>query len=93
MVTIGGQLITMTAVQQFSDYTVYGGNIAAFAGQILPLTIMSVPGSYPDSAYGWEFDSIQFSPTPVPEPSGLPLAVLGTGLIGLLRCRRSRAGQ
>ena len=92
-VMIGGQLITMTAIQQFSDYTIYGGNIAAFAGQIMPLTIMDVPGSNAESAYGWEIDGIQFSPSPVPEPCGLPLALLGTGLIGMLRWRRSRTGQ
>jgi len=53
------------------NYTVYGVNVAPFAGQVETLTIAE--------SFGGNnlFDSIQFSPSSVPEPSVIALTAVG----------------
>jgi len=85
-VTVDGQTISMTPLQVFSGYSVYGGDISAFAGQVVPLTFTEpAPPSGPYINV-LILDNIQFSSSPVPEPSALALSALG-GLIltGLAR--------
>jgi hypothetical protein len=79
--------LTFNAIGSGSGYTIWQANISAYAGQTGQLEFTA-----PWQTQGL-LDNIQFSSFPVPEPSGLPLAVLGAGLIGLLRWRRSPTRQ
>jgi hypothetical protein len=83
-VTLGGQTINMVPLQTFSNYTLYGGDIASFANQVETLNLLAPPTAVPNIA---EFDSIVFSPSSVPEPSVLGLFALGGLLSGLRRWR------
>jgi hypothetical protein len=85
--TFNGQNLGFTQIGSGANFTIYGANISPFAGQTGQL-LFSVPYNG-----GVLLDNIQFSSLPVPEPSGLPLAILGAGLIGWLRWKKSRTGQ
>ena len=82
VVTLGGQTINMTALQTFSNYTVYGGNIpSALAGQSETLSLTEpAPPQNPPSFF--ELDNIQFSNLPTPEPGVLGLWALGALILG-----------
>jgi hypothetical protein len=93
-VTLGGDNLTMFPLQTFSGYTLYGGNVSAWAGQDVALSITQLP---PSSSSGLftpsllELDNITFSTTAVPEPNSILLTGIG-GLIFAwyrlrLRCR------
>jgi hypothetical protein len=65
------------------NYTLYGYNIAAYAGQTGQLELTAPFGTTPS----WvEFDDISFSTQTVPEPS--PLALTGVGALLFALCRR-----
>jgi hypothetical protein len=82
-VSLGGQPLNLEATRQAPNYTVYGADITAFAGQTAELRITPepTPANY---GYLW-FDSIEFSP--VPEPGTVTLLVLG-GLALVCQVRR-----
>lgn len=83
---VGGQSISLLPLLTNGSYTVYGGDVSPFAGQIEELRIAALPG---DLANGnFVIDSIQFSPTDVPEPGTLVVCSLGALL--LLRRLRHR---
>ncbi len=90
-VTLGGQTISMIPLQTVSNgsysYTLYGGNISAFAGDVETLSLIAPPTGGPN---GVEFDNIQFSPSAVPEPSSFGLFGLG-GLLLAWRYRKNAA--
>lgn len=88
VVMLGGQIINMIALQSFSNHTLYGGNVASFAGQVAPLTLVAPPVGNPFAPNGWAFDSITFSSSPVPEPGTLVLVGLGGLLLGLRRWKK-----
>jgi len=71
---VGTQSVPLTAVGTGADYTLYGGDISALAGQTEQITI-----SAPGQSGNWEIDDITFSPTAVPEPNTLAL-ILMSGL-------------
>lgn len=74
LVSLGGQNISFSAISTGPNYTFYGGNIpSALTGQISQLTFTVPVGA---QNY-WEIDDIQFSSSPVPEPSALGLLALG----------------
>ena len=80
-VSLGGVELDLFAFPSgTSTATLYGADISAFAGQTLPLnfTLFAPRPFGPADLY---LDAIQFSPTPVPEPSAIALfglaAVLG----------------
>jgi hypothetical protein len=77
-VSLGGQNIPFYPIGNVPNYTLYGGDISAFGGQVEPLTFSSSPGN----GY-WEIDDIQFSPSPIPEPNVSGLLVLGSLLFSL----------
>jgi MYXO-CTERM domain-containing protein len=82
-VTVAGQIIPVFQVSNVaSGIYVYEGNILAFAGQTDELQFTALAGG--GSPVNMELDNIQFSSSPVPEPSALGLAVLG----GLFFARR-----
>ncbi|MGD1088171.1 MAG: hypothetical protein ABR955_05545 [Verrucomicrobiota bacterium] len=86
-VTLGGQTINMIPLQTFPNYTLYGGNISSFAGDVETLSLIAPPTGVPN---GVEFDDIQFSPSPVPEPSIFGLLALGGLFFGLLPFKLTR---
>lgn len=74
-VSIGNENVAFSAVSTGPNYTLYGANISAWAGQaeLLSFTAEQSPG-----LNNWEIDDISFSPNSVvPEPS--PLALMGIG--------------
>jgi PEP-CTERM motif len=73
LVSLGGQNIPIYAISTGPNYTTYGGDVSAFAGEAEPLTFTAPPGN---NNY-WEIDNIQFSITPIPEPSTLSLFGIG----------------
>jgi hypothetical protein len=87
-VTLGGQIINMVPLQTFSTYTVYGGDMSTFAGQVETLSFTEPPpvGVPPSMLI---LDNIMFSTSPVPEPGTLALVATGAVFLGL---RRSRKG-
>lgn len=88
-VSFDGQPISLTALSNAPNFTVYGGDISAFAGQVGELRISSalLPGQ-PYSGGGY-FDAITFSTQTVPEPNTLLLVAvaLTTGFAVRRRCR------
>ena len=77
-VSLGGQGIPFSALSTGSNYTMYGGDISSFAGQIQQLIFSAPPGN---NAY-WVIDDIQFSSLAVPEPSVFGVSALGALLLG-----------
>ncbi len=71
-VTVGGQNIVMVPLQVAATYTLYGGDISAFAGQVEELRIAALPVPQ-DSNSSFQLDSIEFSGLAVPEPGSLSI--------------------
>jgi hypothetical protein len=85
-VSIGSQDIPFAAVGTGPNYTLYGANIAAWAGQTEQLKFSaSQDFSQPNN---WTIDDIAFSPNAVPEPNTLALILMG-GLALSARRRRT----
>jgi hypothetical protein len=81
-VLVGTQIVPFSAVGSGPNYTLYGANISAWAGDTEELTFSALGGSYNN----WEVDDITLSTTTVtPEPSPLVLAGLGGLLFALYR--------
>src|SRR5579885_1899630 len=79
-VSLGGQNLSYIAISNLVNsaglnYTVYGANISAFAGQTETLTFTAFSG---EAGY---LDDIQFSSQPVPEPGMLSLIRFGSGIL------------
>jgi len=74
-ISIGNQNLALTTVATDPNYTVFGANISAWAGQTEQLTI-----SVPEFSGNFEFDDISFSN--VPEPSIVALTAIGGLLFG-----------
>jgi hypothetical protein len=88
IVTLGGQTVSMTPLQTFSNYTLYGADISSFAGQVATLSFTEpIAANTPPSVL--KLDNIQFSTTAVPEPSVFALTALGSLLLGFRRWRNS----
>ncbi len=81
-VTFDGQTIDFSSVGSGTDYTIYEANVSAFAGQTGQL-LFTVP--YNGSV---SLDNIQFSSSPVPEPSALGLSALGSLFLTWRRWRK-----
>ena len=86
VVSLGGQNVPLVALSTTARYTLYGGDVTAFAGLSEQLTFSALNGidNY------WTIDAIQFSNLGVPEPGFLGLSALGGLLVGwrILRGRR-----
>jgi hypothetical protein len=86
LVSLGGQNLSYFAVTNASNYTLYGATIPAeLAGQSEQLQFYALQGN---NNY-WTIDNIGFSSSPIPEPSELALAALGTLLFVVRRWRNS----
>ena len=86
--SFAGQELPIVPLAVQADYTLYGADIAPFAGQSGQLTITAIRD-------GIVLDSLVFSPDPVPEPRVAVL--LGVGLLvltySLMRHRPPRASS
>ncbi len=60
-----------------TNYTLYGADVSALAGQTAELRFVAV-APLPNN---WNLDSIVFSNQPIPEPSALGLSALGAMLL------------
>ena len=87
-VSLGGVNIPVFNLESFPDYTLYGGDISAFAGSIAELRFTAFPDNYPHSTV-FALDSIEFSIQPIPEPGTVALFGLGALLLGwCFLCKR-----
>jgi hypothetical protein len=82
-VMVGAQRVPFTEVGTGPNYTLYGANISAWAGQTEQLTFSALQDSQVNN---WIIDDISFSPTAVPEPS--PLVLTGGGALVFALYRR-----
>jgi len=82
-ISLGGQILNFSALATGSDYTLYGANISAFAGQTEQLMFSALEGG---NNY-WNIGDIQFSSNPAPEPGIWSLSTLG---VLILACRHRR---
>ncbi|MSU57613.1 MAG: hypothetical protein EXS35_05445 [Pedosphaera sp.] len=88
-VSLDGQEIPMFALSVTPRYTLYGGDVSAFAGSARELRIASIPtASFAFSNLA--IDSIAFSDLPAPEPGILTLFGLGVLFLGTQVLKRSR---
>lgn len=83
-VSLGGQNLAYTAISSGPNYTMFGADISAFAGQSATLTFLAPLGSH------HFFDDIEFSPQMIPEPSFLALLSCGGLLLAGNRYIRKR---
>jgi len=81
LVSFNGQNLYISAIGSGANYTIYGANIASYAGQTGQL-LFTAPVQ--NAAL---LDNIQFSSSSVPEPSELVLAMLGALLFSFRRWR------
>jgi hypothetical protein len=80
-VSLGGQDIHMVPLHTYPSYTLYGGDVSAFAGQTAQMSI-TAPYSPVYNPSDVLLDDITFSPNPIPEPSVFGLFALGALLLG-----------
>lgn len=85
-VTFNGQPIDYLVTGSTANYVIYSADISAYAGQTGQLLFTALAGN--SYASGGLIDNIQFSTTPVPEPSTLALAAFGGLLLGSRRWKR-----
>jgi hypothetical protein len=81
-VTLGGQPLSLVPLQTGANYTQYGADIHAFAGQLVQLTFTAFaqnPHVIDNILY---LDAIQFSTQSVPEPGVPVLFAIGIALLG-----------
>lgn len=80
-VSLGGQNLSCLPLAAAPKYTMYGADISSFAGRNATLLISAgINGG--DGRF--MIDDIQFSPQPIPEPSGLSLILLAGAALGWL---------
>jgi len=86
LVSVGGQNIPFSAVASQPNYTLFAGDVSAFAGQSWELSFSAPQGI---NNY-WMIDDIVLSSQQIPEPSVFGLSALGALLMGwrVLRERR-----
>jgi hypothetical protein len=82
-VLVGNQNIPFAAVGTGPNYTLYGANMSAWAGDIEQLTFAAQ--EFTSQLNDWELDDISFSSQAVPEPSPLALTGVGTLVFALYR--------
>jgi hypothetical protein len=87
-VTLGGQNLSLVTISNSLNYTLYGADISAWAGQTAQLAFTVFAESpYQVNEYLY-LDAIQFSTQSIPEPGAFVLAALGTLFLGFSRRRQ-----
>jgi hypothetical protein len=76
--------IVLLEVGSTSNYNIYGTYVSAYAGQTGQLLFTA------SKPFGALIDNIQFSSSPVPEPSTFALSVIGGLLLGFRRWKKDR---
>jgi hypothetical protein len=90
VIAINGQSISMSPLQTFPNYTVYGGNISAYAGQDATLSItQDAPVGEAAESGILEVDDIVFSPSSIPEPGSWALILCGAAALMMRRLKAS----
>jgi hypothetical protein len=91
-VSLGAQPINMIPLASYSSYTLYGGDISWFSGQVATLTLTApTPPSPQIPPSFFPVDEIVFSPQAIPEPDVRSLFALGGLFLGsrIFRSQRS----
>ena len=81
-VTFNRQDLSLVAISNALNYTIYGADISPYAGQTGQLLFTANNNTYA------ELDNIQFSSLPIPEPSELALTAIGALFLGFHRWRK-----
>ncbi len=89
LVSLGGQNLVFSALSNGANYTLYGADVSAFAGQTAQLMFSAL--EFSTSPNNWNIDNIQFSNQPTPEPGALVLSVLGASIAAWRFTRRRRS--
>jgi hypothetical protein len=72
-VSLGGQPVSPVPLLSAPDYTLFGADISAWAGQQTELRFTSIAPAAGTGDNSLILDSIEFSTTPIPEPSTFAL--------------------
>jgi hypothetical protein len=94
MITLNGTPISLFAISQSGGVITMAGDVSAFADTTADLTFLckaTTGGTFPANENYYNLDDIQFSPSPVPEPSVLGLSALGALAALLFGFRRGRS--
>ncbi len=79
----------MVPLGTFASYTLYGADVASYAGQVVELGFTQLgPRAGIPPPGGLLVDSIVFSPELIPEPSSLGLLTAGLLFLGWQRFRK-----
>jgi len=89
-VTLGGLPLSLFPLGGGTNYTLYGADIRALAGQTAELDFTVFAQRPHMDNYTLFLDSIQFSGTAIPEPGVLGLSALGAMLLGWRFWRKRR---
>jgi hypothetical protein len=89
LVSLDGQNIPIVAIGTGPNYTLYGGNVSAFADQTALLQF-SAPEGY-NANNNWNIDDIAFSPNSVPEPQTWTLLLSGAATLLAAACWKRKA--
>jgi hypothetical protein len=89
-VTLGGQTLSLIPLQSGANYTLYGADVHAQAGQTAELDFTLFAERPHISNIYLYLDSIQFSTQVIPEPRMFGLFALGTLLLGWRTVARRR---
>ena len=76
-ITFNGHILSLYAISNTANYTIYGGDISAYAGQTGELLFTA-----PWVAGGGLIDNIHFSSQPIPEPDAFSLLAIGILFVG-----------
>ena len=89
-VALNGQSLSLIPLSSTPGYTLYGADVAAFAGLAAELRFTALPRPSPPIISTFFLDGIVFSNQPIPEPSVFGLFALGVSLLcwRFVRARR-----
>ena len=86
-VSFNGQITGLSVIGSTANYNIYGANISAFAGQTGQLLFTTIPGGVD------MIDNIQFSDSPIPEPSDISLIGFVLAVYDICRWRHTIKNQ